>query len=65
MYDVRRYAGARRDLGGIEVRDQAQGGLILGTGASGNVRSDIGVFGYMGISCTQISQKLGKHVGKV
>ena len=43
VHDVRRYAGARRDLGGIKVRDQAQGGLILGTGASGNVRADIGV----------------------
>lgn len=65
VHDVRRYAGARRDLGGIEVRDQAQGGLILGTGASGNVRADIGVFGYMGIGCTQLAQFFGKHVGKV
>lgn len=65
VHDVRRYAGARCDLGGVEVRDQAQGGLILGAGARGNVSADIGVFGYMGIGCTKLAQFLGKHIGKI
>ena len=65
MHDVRRYVGARRDLGGVEVRDQTQGGFVLGTGACGDMRADIGVFGYMGIGCTQLAQLLGKQVGKV
>ena len=65
VHDVRLHAGARGNLGGIEVRDQAQSGLGLGSRACRNMRADIGVFGYMGIGRTQLSQLLGKHVGKV
>ena len=65
VHDVRFHAGTRRNLGGVEMRDQAQGGLVLGAGARGDVRADIGMLGHMGIFCTKLAQLFGKHVGEV
>lgn len=65
VYNVWLHAGARRNLGGVEVRDQAQGGLVLRARARRNMRADVGMLGHMGIGCTKLVQFLGKHIGKI
>ena len=65
VHDVRLYAGTRRDLGGVQVGDQAQSGFVLGPSARGNMRADIGVLGHMGIGRAEFAQLLGQDVGKV
>ena len=65
VHNVRLHAGARRNLGGVEVRDQAQGGLVLSARARRNMRADVGMFGHMGIGRAKLAQLLGQDVGKV
>ena len=65
MHNVRLHAGARRNLGGVEVCDQTQGGLVLRARARRNMRADVGMFGHMGIGRAELAQLLGQYVGKV
>ena len=65
MYDVRLHAGARRNLGGVEVCDQTQGGLVLRARARRNMCADVGMFSHVGIFRTKLAQLFSQHVGKV
>ena len=65
VHNVRLHTGARRNLGGVEVCDQTQGGLVLRTRARRNMRADVGMLGHMGIGRAEFAQLLGQDVGKV
>ena len=65
MHDVRLHAGARCNLGGVEMGDQAQGGFVLSARACGDMRADIGVLGHVDIFRTKLAQLFSQHVGKV
>ena len=65
VYDVRLHAGARCNFGGVEMGDQAQGGLVLSARTCGDMRADIGVLGHVGIFRTKLAQLFSQHVGKV
>ena len=65
VHDVRLHAGARCNFGGVEMGDQAQGGLVLSARTCGDMRADIGVLGHVGIFRTKLAQLFSQHVGKV
>ena len=65
MYDVRLHAGARCNFGGVEMGDQAQGGLVLSARTCGDMRADIGMLGHVGIFRTKLAQLFSQHVGKI
>ena len=65
VHNVRLHTGARRNLGGVEVCYQAQGGLVLRARARRNMRAHVSMLGHMGIGRAELAQLLGQDVGKV
>ena len=65
MHDVRLHAKTGSGLGGVEMRQKAQTGLVLGARARGDMRHHVAVLGHGRVSGAQAPQLLGQQVGQV
>ena len=65
VHDMRLHPEARDDLGGVEVGDEPERRLVLGTRACGDLRRHIGMIGHRDVLGTKAAQLVGEHAGEV